>query len=952
MKYEELYGDDSITKIDSIFLEYLQKNSCKLYEALKEHRSNSVDLNSELLIDISTVLQKFLSEKFVISNQINELKKRFEKLNKIYEIRRNFVQRTALKKFNKNHSFSDSIKTLFLNYSDEEIDEIFIKKISDNNFQNGEYEELLEYAAYRVYSKKYSQIFSAPEILNYSNLINFSQNKSIISKNNQQEPTTIDKEFFEAKYCIKCHKNSKDSCRTGITNKDNQVEQNALSNILSGCPLNIKISEANMLYEQGDIISALAIMMLDNPLICLTGKRICNDCQKSCIFQKQTQVDVPAIESKIFEESMNLEYGFEIYSLLARWDPLNTKYFSNKRKSGNILVVGSGPAGIASSFYYLREGFNVSLIDGIYIKNLPEQAKYRIIKNYQEIRDIYQNIKPQGFGGVAEFGITDRWNKENLIITRLILERFSSFDLSGSVKFSANINYHEAIKLGYDHISFCCGSGYPYIPTLENINAGNIRTASDFLMCLGSGGVHFENSNTNFKLKLPIIILGGGLTAIDAATEAAKFYPEYVKRTYKKLDKIDIDKLNKEDANYYKIIKQHAEKYISEDDNAKKENREKDYIKITQELGGVKIIYRKNLIKSPAYRINHEEVDDALLNGVQIIENTDIEKINIDEFNNIKSLNLKINNSINTQNTGLLLVAAGTRSFEPKDPNLNSTNKVSYFGDMKKEYSGSVVKALASVKDNIYNVIQKIDSDNNNALNNSKINLSQISKSKIKNKKNHGQYFEIEIENKLISPKIKPGHYIKINIPKFRIENVAAHAVYNNDYSFKIYIASKGYSSEKITQLNIGDEISISGPLGNIFEIDDHSKTLLIAEDYRIYPFLKFKNKPNCEIIFNDEIDKKISSLEIDKYEKIFVNLSNKKIIEIFKFLEPYKDKITFSSNILMQCMMGGVCGQCFNKEGDKTNFLCKKHIKKLDINLIKDSQTRLKQNSFLEKIS
>ena len=55
---------------------------------------------------------------------------------------------------------------------------------------------------------------------------------------------------------------------------------------LAGCPLEEKISEMNTVKQAGYTIGALAVVVIDNPMAAATGHRICNDCMKSCIFQK------------------------------------------------------------------------------------------------------------------------------------------------------------------------------------------------------------------------------------------------------------------------------------------------------------------------------------------------------------------------------------------------------------------------------------------------------------------------------------------------------------------------------------------------------------------------------------------------------------------------------------------------------------------------------------------
>ena len=54
-----------------------------------------------------------------------------------------------------------------------------------------------------------------------------------------------------------------------------------------------------------------------------TGHRICNDCMKACIYQKQEPVNIPQIETGVLTDVLDLPWGFEIYGLLTRWNPLN-----------------------------------------------------------------------------------------------------------------------------------------------------------------------------------------------------------------------------------------------------------------------------------------------------------------------------------------------------------------------------------------------------------------------------------------------------------------------------------------------------------------------------------------------------------------------------------------------------------------------------------------------------
>ena len=76
-----------------------------------------------------------------------------------------------------------------------------------------------------------------------------------------------------------------------------------------------------------------------------------------------------------------------------------------------------------------------------------------------------------------------------------------------------------------------CGAGgrrrasRPMLP-MPNGLARGVRAASDFLMALQlTGAAKKDSSIANLQLRLPVVVIGGGLTAIDTATEALGLLP-------------------------------------------------------------------------------------------------------------------------------------------------------------------------------------------------------------------------------------------------------------------------------------------------------------------------------------------------------------------------------------------------------------------------------------------
>ena len=177
----------------------------------------------------------------------------------------------------------------------------------------------------------------------------------------------------ETHYCLLCHDREKDSCSKGFFDaKTAAWQKNPLGIPLKGCPLDEKISEMHQLRREGDSIGALALVAIDNPMCPGTGHRICNDCMKGCIFQKQEPVNIPQIETGVLTDVLALPWGVEIYGLLTRWNPLNPLRPVARPYTGRkVLVVGLGPAGYTLAHFLLNEGYGVVGIDGLKIEPLP-----------------------------------------------------------------------------------------------------------------------------------------------------------------------------------------------------------------------------------------------------------------------------------------------------------------------------------------------------------------------------------------------------------------------------------------------------------------------------------------------------------------------------------------------------------------------------------------------------
>ena len=93
----------------------------------------------------------------------------------------------------------------------------------------------------------------------------------------------------------------------------------------------------------------------------------------------------PAGRDGVLTDVLDLPYGFEIYGLLTRWNPLNAnRPYALPYNGKNVLVVGLGPAGYTLAHYLVNEGFGVVGIDGLKIEPLPTELDRRSRQNMPE----------------------------------------------------------------------------------------------------------------------------------------------------------------------------------------------------------------------------------------------------------------------------------------------------------------------------------------------------------------------------------------------------------------------------------------------------------------------------------------------------------------------------------------------------------------------------------------
>ncbi|HVR66718.1 MAG TPA: FAD-dependent oxidoreductase [Verrucomicrobiae bacterium] len=793
----DLYHPAGLARIDQTFLGRLAGADTGLVDRLGAARAAPASLEakaeSELLLAVAPHLEAFIADLFGIGSDLRLLAGQHSALAPLYACKRLFVQRRAARAFKAEEVAgfdADGLRAqLSAEFGDGDQDLVSIDGFelafatAVTAWQEAEAENAARldlatrYAAWALLTAdgraRHASgiLFKAPQKVDPQHLVHLDQVDHHGTPAFQTPPGHVRRrEGFaltdpgmdlrrgldQAHYCIFCHNQGKDSCAKGLKEKDGNYRKSPFGVTLAGCPLEEKISEMHTLKAEGVPLGAFAMVIVDNPMVAGTGHRICNDCMKACIYQKQEPVDIPQAETRIMKDVLALPWGFEIYGLLTRWNPLNIRNPVAKPASGRrVLVAGLGPAGFTLAHYLLNDGHTVVAVDGLKIEPLP--AEYSGIdregrrvpfKPIYDIRELNENLGERtmaGFGGVAEYGITVRWDKNFLKIIRLLLERRHSFAMFGGVRFGGTITLDQAFDFGFDHVALALGAGKPTILDLPNGLAPGVRMASDFLMALQLTGAAKMDSIANLQLRLPVVVIGGGLTAIDTATEALAYYPLQVEKFLRRYEVLTAEQgeetvRRRWSAAELPVVDEfvaHARAIREERALARRELRAPRLRELMDGWGGVTIAYRRRLIDAPSYTLNHEEVAKALEEGIRFAEGLTPTAIDVDDTGRCKAIQLSRGEETVVFPARTVLVAAGTRpntvlarehaaqfgldgqyfkaiddSGQPAKPELLAKptqpfvlhqlrpdgHSVSFFGDLHPSFAGNVVKAMGSAK--------------------------------------------------------------------------------------------------------------------------------------------------------------------------------------------------------------------------------------------------------------
>ena len=262
--------------------------------------------------------------------------------------------------------------------------------------------------------------------------------------------------------------------------------------------------------------------------------------------------------------------------------------------------------------------------------------------------------------------------------------------------------------------------------------------------------------------------------------------------------------------------------------------------------------------------------------------------------------------------------------------------------------------------------------------------------------------FELKIKSPLAAKNYKPGQFFKLqnfhNDSEKSFEPIAITASEIDGDIISSVIQIVGVSTKIASSFKNNELVSLMGPCGKPSYLPRNSTFLLIGGGVGIYallPYAKalkilgnnvtilcgYRKKRHCILLekikqsvdsaifscdegkifesdnqnIHGSIIDSLKSLDLEGIRNLFVVGSSSMMLAVAEYVESYTkiNKIA-SINAPMQCMLGGVCGQCLTLvpavDGDKLVFICKNQEQILDTKLMQTLKRKLSQNSLLEK--
>nr|WP_299000209.1 glutamate synthase subunit beta [uncultured Allomuricauda sp.] len=241
----------------------------------------------------------------------------------------------------------------------------------------------------------------------------------------------------------------------------------------SGCPLGNLIPDFNDAVYRGKWEKAAEILHSTNNFPEFTGRLCPAPCEEACVLGiNEDPVSIENIEKNIVETAFDKGWVKPV--------------LPNKRTGKKVVVVGSGPAGLATAQQLNRAGHNVTVLE-----------------------------RDEKVGGLLRYGIPDFKMEKHIIDRRLEIMEKEGIVFKTGVNVGVDILAKD-LKLLYDAIVLCGGATIRRQLPIPGSDLKGVVQAMDFLPQNNRkvDGIPFDGENLSAEGK-QVIVIGGGDTGSD-----------------------------------------------------------------------------------------------------------------------------------------------------------------------------------------------------------------------------------------------------------------------------------------------------------------------------------------------------------------------------------------------------------------------------------------------------
>jgi len=252
----------------------------------------------------------------------------------------------------------------------------------------------------------------------------------------------------------------------------------------NGCPVNNMIPDWNNLVYKDQFQNALTVLHSTNNFPEFTGRICPAPCEASCTLNiDDSPVTIKTIECAIVDRGW--QEGWIV--------PMAASHRTGK----SVAVIGSGPAGLASSQQLARAGHSVTLFE-----------------------------KADKIGGLLRYGIPDFKMEKHLIDRRIEQMTAEGVEFRTGVEVGVDVTI-EALMKDFDAVVLSGGAEWPRDLAVPNRAVDGIHFAMDFLTQQNKRDAGYDeaaaapNGTISAKGK-HVVVIGGGDTGSDCIGTSAR----------------------------------------------------------------------------------------------------------------------------------------------------------------------------------------------------------------------------------------------------------------------------------------------------------------------------------------------------------------------------------------------------------------------------------------------